>query len=259
VPLHDVVVVGAGPSGAACAHWLAEAGHDVVMVEKKRFPREKTCGDGLTPRAVKQLDDMGLGAQLADHHRFVGLRSIAFGRTLELEWPDTPGFPRYGYVVTRHDLDDMVAQRAVKAGATLGDPYADPYPARSVLIVDQRASAGQREALVEFARHMGGKLLAHIEKVVAAPINMQVLHAGDQNGRATLRAGTFAAVETRSIGAKDHLCGNEATFYPPLTATTHSMPAVAMTDSYEGPGLGVSWTLHDKRSAFVGSFTAAGQ
>jgi geranylgeranyl reductase family protein len=121
VPLHDVVVVGAGPSGAACAHWLAEAGHDVVMVEKKCFPREKTCGDGLTPRAVKQLDDMGLGAQLADHHRFVGLRSIAFDRTLELEWPDTPGFPRHGYVVTRQDLDDMVAQRAVKAGATLWD------------------------------------------------------------------------------------------------------------------------------------------
>ena len=121
MPIHDVVVVGAGPSGAACAHWLAEAGHDVVMVDKKRFPREKTCGDGLTPRAVKQLDDMGVGAQLADHHRFVGLRSIAFGRTLELEWPDTPGFPRHGYVVTRHDLDDMVAQRAVKAGATLRD------------------------------------------------------------------------------------------------------------------------------------------
>jgi geranylgeranyl reductase family protein len=121
VPLHDVVVVGAGPSGAACAHWLAEAGHDVVMLEKKRFPRVKTCGDGLTPRAVKQLDDMGLAAQLADHHRFVGLRSIAFGRTIELEWPETPGFPRHGYVVTRHDLDEMVAQRAVKAGATLWD------------------------------------------------------------------------------------------------------------------------------------------
>jgi geranylgeranyl reductase family protein len=125
---HDVLVVGAGPSGAACAHWLAEAGHDVVMVEKKRFPREKTCGDGLTPRAVRQLDDMGLGAQLQDHHRFVGLRSIAFGRTLELQWPDTPGFPRYGYVVTRHDLDDLVAQRAVKAGAALWDGFEAAAP-----------------------------------------------------------------------------------------------------------------------------------
>ena len=116
---HDVLVVGGGPSGAACAYWLAEAGHDVLLVEKKRYPREKTCGDGLTPRAVKQLEDMGLGEKLAEHHRFDGLRSIAFGRTLELRWPPHPDFPPYGYVVTRKDLDHLVAERAVKAGATL--------------------------------------------------------------------------------------------------------------------------------------------
>ena len=117
----DVLVVGGGPSGAACAYWLAEAGHDVLVVEKKSYPREKTCGDGLTPRAVRQLEDMGLGGVLAGHHRFGGLRSIAFGKTLELEWPDTPGFPRYGYVITRHDLDQIVAERAEKAGATVWD------------------------------------------------------------------------------------------------------------------------------------------
>ncbi|MEA2705078.1 MAG: menaquinone-9 beta-reductase, partial [Actinomycetota bacterium] len=111
--------MGGGPSGAACAYWLAEAGHDVVMVEKKRFPRVKTCGDGLTPRAVKELDDMGLADVLAGHHRFEGLRSIAFGRTLELQWPDRPGYPRHGYVITRHDLDQAVAERAEKAGATV--------------------------------------------------------------------------------------------------------------------------------------------
>jgi geranylgeranyl reductase family protein len=116
---HDVLVVGGGPSGAACAYWLAEAGHDVVLLEKKWYPREKTCGDGLTPRAVKQLDDMGLSEALARHHRFGGLRSIAFGRTLELEWPETPDFPRYGYVITRHDLDQVVAERAEKAGAVV--------------------------------------------------------------------------------------------------------------------------------------------
>jgi geranylgeranyl reductase family protein len=114
-----VVVVGGGPSGAACAYWLAEAGHDVLLLEKKRYPREKTCGDGLTPRSVKQLEDMGLASALAEHHRFTGLRSIAFGRTLELAWPSHPDFPSYGYVVTRKDLDHMVAERAVKAGATL--------------------------------------------------------------------------------------------------------------------------------------------
>ena len=112
-------MVGGGPSGSACAYWLAEAGHDVVMVEKKNFPRVKTCGDGLTPRAVKELDDMGLADVLAGHHRFEGLRSIAFGRTLELQWPDRPGYPRQGYVITRHDLDQLVAERAEKAGATV--------------------------------------------------------------------------------------------------------------------------------------------
>jgi geranylgeranyl reductase family protein len=116
---HDVVVVGGGPSGAATAYWLAEAGHDVLLLEKKRYPREKTCGDGLTPRSVKQLEDMGLASQLADHHRFEGLRSMAFGHTLELQWPEAGDLPRYGYVVTRKDLDHMVAERAVKAGATL--------------------------------------------------------------------------------------------------------------------------------------------
>ncbi len=114
-----MLVVGGGPSGAACAYWLAEAGHDVLIVEKKKYPRVKTCGDGLTPRAVRQLDDMGLADQLARHHRFTGLRSVAFGKSLELEWPDVPGMPRHGYVVTRHDLDEAVAQRAEKAGATL--------------------------------------------------------------------------------------------------------------------------------------------
>jgi menaquinone-9 beta-reductase len=115
----DVLVVGGGPAGASCAYWLAEAGHDVTVVERKRFPREKTCGDGLTPRAVKQLEDMGLADRLAGHHRFGGLRSIAFGHTLELQWPQTPDFPSHGYVVTRHDLDAFVAERAEKAGATI--------------------------------------------------------------------------------------------------------------------------------------------
>ncbi|HVW31914.1 MAG TPA: geranylgeranyl reductase family protein [Acidimicrobiia bacterium] len=115
----DVVVVGGGPAGASAAYWLAEAGHSVVVVEKKRFPREKTCGDGLTPRAVRQLNEMGLAERLVEYQRFVGLRSLAHGLTLELEWPRHPDYPAYGYVVTRKNLDEMVADQAVKAGATL--------------------------------------------------------------------------------------------------------------------------------------------
>ncbi|MEY2477418.1 MAG: menaquinone-9 beta-reductase [Actinomycetota bacterium] len=119
MPDHDVLVVGGGPAGASCAYWLAEAGHDVLLLEKKRYPREKTCGDGLTPRSVRQLHDMGLADDLAEFHRFDGLRSIAFGRTLELAWPTHPDYPSFGYVITRKDLDHLVAERAVKAGATL--------------------------------------------------------------------------------------------------------------------------------------------
>jgi menaquinone-9 beta-reductase len=115
----DVLVVGAGPSGASAAYWLATLGHRVVVVDKKRFPRDKTCGDGLTPRAVRQLHDMGLAGPLTEFQRFDGLRSIGHGVTLELNWPDHPDFPPYGYVVRRSELDDMVAQQAVKAGATL--------------------------------------------------------------------------------------------------------------------------------------------
>ena len=117
--VHDAVVVGGGPSGSACAYWLADAGWDVVVVEKKHFPREKTCGDGLTPRSVRQLNDMGLGGALAGAHRYDGLRACAYGRALEMPWPDHPSFPPVGYVITRHDLDQLVSERAAKAGAVV--------------------------------------------------------------------------------------------------------------------------------------------
>lgn len=116
---YDVVVIGGGPAGSACAYWLSHYGLKVALVEKKVFPREKTCGDGLTPRAVFQLEKMGLKEQLEQFHRYEGLRSIAFGRTLELKWPDHPILPSYGYVARRRDIDQLVASNAKEAGADL--------------------------------------------------------------------------------------------------------------------------------------------
>jgi geranylgeranyl reductase family protein len=116
----DVVIVGAGPSGSACAYWLAQAGWSVCLVEKKDFPREKTCGDGLTPRAVHQLAQMGLETIVAANaHRYNGLRAFGFGASVELNWPEHPIFPNYGYTITRFNLDGLVAEQAVNHGAVL--------------------------------------------------------------------------------------------------------------------------------------------
>lgn len=149
-------------------------------------------------------------------------------------------------------LDGLTVAAAVHAHATLGDPYANPYPAQAVLLVDERATPQQRTALVAFAHQMGGELLGHAQHIISVP--MELVVSSQHHGVALLRAGHFATVQTRPVNDKDHLCGNEVTFYPPLTQLAHSMPAVALTDSYRGPGLDVDWESHGRRSAFVGTF-----
>ncbi|WFE37941.1 geranylgeranyl reductase family protein [Micromonospora sp. WMMD998] len=116
----DVIVVGAGPGGSATAYHLARHGVRVLLLEKTEFPREKVCGDGLTPRAVRQLIRMGVDTSPeAGWLQNKGLRVIGGGVRLELDWPDLASFPNYGLVRTRLDFDDLLARRAVDAGATL--------------------------------------------------------------------------------------------------------------------------------------------
>ena len=118
-PTYDLLVIGAGPAGAAASYWAASRGASVVTVEKKDFPRDKTCGDGLTPRAVKELCDMGLGSHLTDYHRHGGLRVRAHNRMVELPWPSHPDYPEFGYVVRRRDLDNLLVSHAQSAGAEM--------------------------------------------------------------------------------------------------------------------------------------------
>lgn len=115
----DVVVVGGGPAGAATALELARRGRSVVVCEKAAFPRDKSCGDGLTPRAVQALLDLGLSGEVARWPRIVGVRAHGRGRSREFRFPTGERWPSYGVVVPRRELDAIVLGRAQAAGASV--------------------------------------------------------------------------------------------------------------------------------------------
>jgi geranylgeranyl reductase family protein len=113
----DVLVVGAGPAGSAAAAWAARAGHDVVLADASVFPRDKTCGDGLTPRAIAELDLLGLGDWVRGHACNRGLRAAGFGREWQLPWPGG-AFPDHGSAVPRTALDARIREVALRDGVT---------------------------------------------------------------------------------------------------------------------------------------------
>jgi geranylgeranyl reductase family protein len=158
----DVIIVGAGPAGSAAAYYLASAGLDVLVLEKSRFPREKVCGDGLTPRAVKALAAMGVPISKSDGWlRNKGLRIIGGGGRIELPWPDMSSFPGYGLVRTRLDFDQILAQHAEKAGARIiqgmnvTSPVLDDRTGRITGVLAQDTAEGKEAQPQDF----GGRLV----------------------------------------------------------------------------------------------------
>nr|WP_245866145.1 NAD(P)/FAD-dependent oxidoreductase [Rhodococcus kyotonensis] len=114
----DVLVIGAGPAGSAAAAWAARAGRDVVLADAATFPRDKTCGDGLTPRAMAELDRLGLGEWARGRAENRGLRLTGFGQELQLEWPGG-SLPSVGSAVPRTELDDRIRSAAIESGASM--------------------------------------------------------------------------------------------------------------------------------------------
>jgi len=137
--MHDVVIIGAGPGGSAAAYYLARQGLDILLLDKAEFPRDKTCGDGLTPRALKVIKDMGLlNDLLRVGYRVNGLKIAApKGHTVEAPFPDLSGQPGYTLIVPRLTLDHTILNHALKNGAALESSFrvTQVAPARDSVII----------------------------------------------------------------------------------------------------------------------------
>lgn len=174
----DVIVAGGGPGGATAAFHLASRGKRVLVLDKARFPREKVCGDGLTPRAVKALHLMGIDTNGPEWARSEGLRIKGAGHTLELPWPELNSWPGYALVRTRTDFDQLLLDRARDAGASVREstevvgPITDEHgvvtgvEARAILEADDAQPSLFDEAVPDRKR---GRIKGDLERI-AAPI-----------------------------------------------------------------------------------------
>jgi len=150
-------------------------------------------------------------------------------------------------------LNDLGIVAVVKANSTLGDPFNNPLPAKAALIVDERASAEQREALTAFAKHMGGGLLETVVRTDVAPISVH-FEGGIHAQQATLTAGKLVSLRTRAIVKTDSLCHLDDVYYSPLVKLDHAMAAFALESRYSGKGLNVTFNGHNRSSAYLGTF-----
>ncbi len=150
-------------------------------------------------------------------------------------------------------LNGLSVIAVVRADGTLGDVRFQPRSAKSVLIVDAKANAKQREALCSLARTMAGGLLKQVAEVKSASIESSI-GTCTKAGCASVKADNLVEITTRCLGGKDHVCGNEETYYPPLT-DVQATPAFTELASFQGDGLNLKWENTGTRSAFIGSFS----
>jgi hypothetical protein len=150
-------------------------------------------------------------------------------------------------------LDGLKVIAVVHTDDTLGDMQYQRHSSRAMLIVDGRASDSQRDALVDFAKAMAGTLTERVVAVKSMPMEVS-LGECSSGSCAKVKAGNLVEVSTRCLGGKDHLCGNEENFYPPLTSVNHPISAYTELASFNSPELDLTWQLTDKRSAYLATF-----
>jgi hypothetical protein len=151
-------------------------------------------------------------------------------------------------------LDGLSVIAVVRTDATLGDQHYEPRSGKAVLIVDARADARQRAALADLARTLSGKLVAEVAELKSASIEARI-GACTKSGCSSVKAGNLVEITTRCFGDKDHVCGNENLFYPPLTEVAQPYPAFTELASYRGSGLNLTWEATGQRSAYLGTFS----
>lgn len=162
----DVVIVGAGPAGSTAAAHLAQAGFEVALLEKASFPRDKICGDALTPRAVRETQRLGIPTRREDGwHPNRGLRLIGAGHRLEIDWPDVPGMPDHGLTRPRMKLDADLAAFAADCGAHLHENTMATHP---ILSADGWVTGVAARATDERGRKTGPELTFRAPVVIAA-------------------------------------------------------------------------------------------
>ena len=154
-------------------------------------------------------------------------------------------------------LDGMKVVAVVNASSTIGNPFGDPLPSKTMLIFDENSSVLQRGALAAFVKGQGGALTANIVHTETAPIEIN-FHGNMHDRVATLRAGEIVSLETREIRGSDSLCHLDEIYYEPLVSLDHAMPAFAIEQSFRGDGLGHQMREYRRSSAYLGTFTVQG-
>lgn len=151
------------------------------------------------------------------------------------------------------ELNGLSVIAVVRTRETMGDTSFRPRKGRSVMIVDSKANAIQRDALVGFAAARAGDLVSEVVAVHTSSIE-STIGACNKSGCSTIKAEGIVEVSTRCMGAHDHICGNEELFYPPLTRVAHPIPAYTEVAAYQGSDLDVTWSLTSQRGAYLASF-----